>query len=183
MKLNLGSNNKRRDGYKNVDVHQWGDVDIIHDLTEVPYPFDNDSIEAILMEEVFEHISFRKVGLVLQQCHRILEPRGLIEIQVPDIGKMCQMYARGEVCDCVPHKTKSWNDYHADPYCPICKGKAKINTNRFWISFSGTGKHPWDWHHGHYDRYRLGQVLAKAGFGEITYTDNIYKVKVRARKV
>lgn len=183
MKLNLGSHNKRKEGYVNVDVHQWGDVDILHDLVKYPYPFKDNSIEAILMEEVLEHFSFREIYNVLKECFRILQPNGIINIQVPDIGKMCQMYVNGEVCDCVPHKAVSFDDFKANPDCFVCQGKAKINTNRFWIAFSGAGKHPWDWHHAHFDENKLKELLTKVGFKRVEFKTNIYKLKVKAIKL
>lgn len=181
--LNLGSHNKRVEGYVNVDVQDLENVDIVHDLTKFPYPFDSNTIEEIFMEEFLEHISFRFTYSVLKECYRIIKPQGVISIQVPDIGTMCRMYANGEVCDCVPHKAATWEDFKSDPDCPLCHGKAKISTSRFWISFSGAGKHPWDWHHAHFDKYKLSEILTKVGFKQIELKANIYKLKIKAKKL
>ena len=56
MKLNLGCGNKIYDGYVNVDKFDVYNVDVIHDLERFPYPFDNDSVEEIILSHVLEHI-------------------------------------------------------------------------------------------------------------------------------
>ena len=72
-KLNLGSHNKRMKGYTNVDALPLENVDVVHNLTDYPYPFEDNSIDEILMTEVLEHISWRDTVNVLRECKRILK--------------------------------------------------------------------------------------------------------------
>ena len=85
MKLNLGCGNKIIDGYINVDKFDTYNVDIKHDLEKFPYPFENDTVEEIILSHVLEHIGqspdiFIKI---LKELYRICKNQALIEISVP----------------------------------------------------------------------------------------------------
>ena len=56
MKLNLGCGNKIIDGYVNVDKYDTYNIDIKHDLEKFPYPFEDDTVEEIILSHVLEHI-------------------------------------------------------------------------------------------------------------------------------
>lgn len=180
MKLNLGSHNKRIDGYTNIDILDLPEVDIKHDLTKLPWPFEMSSVEEIFAEEFLEHISWRKCEAILNECYRILMPGGKLKIQVPDIDAMCRMI--DERCHCVPKKTKSYDDFKADPNCPICEGKARINPERWHIAFVGAQKHEFDVHRNVFTPYGLREQLEKANFKNIIRKPNIYKLIVEAEK-
>lgn len=180
MKLNLGSHNKRIEGYTNIDVLELPNVDIIHDLTVFPWPFEMSSVDEILMQEFLEHVGWRQTQAVVNECYRILRPGGKIKIQVPDIEAMCRMI--DEQCFCVPKKAASYEDYKADPDCQICLGKAKINPERWHIAFVGAQKHPYDLHRNIFTWNGMLAILDKANFKNIKRSPNIYKLNVEAEK-
>lgn len=180
MKLNLGSHNKRIEGYTNIDVLELPNVDIVHDLTVFPWPFDMSTIDEILMQEFLEHIGWRQTEAVVNECYRILRPGGKIKIQVPDIEAMCRMI--DEQCFCVPKKAFRSEDFRADPNCPICLGKARINPERWHIAFVGAQKHQWDTHRNIFTLNGLTGILEKANFKNIIRHPNIYKLIMEAEK-
>ena len=85
MKLNLGFGNKIYDGYVNVNKFDLYNVDIQHDLEKFPYPFDDNSVEEIILSHVPEHIGqdpniFIKI---LKEFYWISKNQALIIIAVP----------------------------------------------------------------------------------------------------
>jgi len=54
MKLNLGCGTDYKQGWVNVDA---GNVhcDVKHDIEKFPWPFEDSSVNEILMKHVFEH--------------------------------------------------------------------------------------------------------------------------------
>ena len=85
MKLNLGCGNKILDGYVNVDKFDLYNVDIKHDLEKLPYPFDDNSVEEIIMSHVLEHIGQDPDVFIniLKELYRICNNLALIKIAVP----------------------------------------------------------------------------------------------------
>lgn len=55
-KLELACGDRKREGYCGVDVVETPSVDIVHDLTVYPWPFENNSVEEINCEHYVEHI-------------------------------------------------------------------------------------------------------------------------------
>ena len=184
MKLNLGSGPKRVKGYLNVDALEWdGLVDIVWDLTEIPYSFVKEPIEEIVAVEVLEHISFRDMFNVLKEWHRILEKGGKLHIQVPDIGKMCKYYANDQICECVPHKAASYDKFKAQEGCWECGGKGMINPDRWYFAFVGAQKHiPHDIHKNVFNKVSLKKHLVEIGFKNIEFKEHIYKLIVNCEK-
>ena len=200
IKLNLGSNNKIiGEDRINVDGLDLFNVDGICDLNKIPfiikykkqYKFNNfcifninkeckikdNIVDEIQMVEVLEHISFRNTEKVLREMYRIIKPNCRIHIQVPDCGKMMEMYVNKQICDCVNHKEIK-DGFNADKNCPICNGNALINTKRWLYSFTGAQKHKFDAHLMVFTKENLREILVKIGFKKIEFKNHIYKLKV-----
>src|SRR3990167_6363738 len=82
--LNLGCGSDIRDGYINVDARTLPGVNLVYDLMNLPWPFDDGSCDEVLMLDFFEHIPHAKNGAVLDEVWRVLRPGGTVTIQVPD---------------------------------------------------------------------------------------------------
>lgn len=78
--INLGCGDRPLIGWINVD--KYGTPDVKHDLNEIPYPWDSDSVDGILASHIFEHLDNWWGAFV--ECSRILRPGGILEIRVPD---------------------------------------------------------------------------------------------------
>ena len=85
MKLNLGCGNKIYEGYVNVDKFDFYEVDVKHDLEKFPYPFDDNSVEEIILSHVLEHIGQDPDIFIniLKELYRISKNQALIKIAVP----------------------------------------------------------------------------------------------------
>jgi len=83
MKLNLGSNNRKFDGFLNVDIRKIDGVDIVDDVT-VLSNIENNSVDAIIAHNILEHIVPFKTIPTLKLWADKLKVGAWIEIGVPD---------------------------------------------------------------------------------------------------
>lgn len=81
MKLNLGCGQKHLDGYVNCDMLGTVGADKVFDLDTPPYPFDESSVDEILLDNVLEHLG--DVVRVMEELHRILKVGGKLTVLVP----------------------------------------------------------------------------------------------------
>jgi len=187
MKLNFGSGPKKIEGYVSVDGLEWaGATDVLQDFNYTPYPFEDNSADEIMMVEFLEHLNINDANKCIKECFRILKPEGILKIQVPDIGRMCEYYVNRQICDCVPHKDAT-GKFEADSRCPECKGSAKINTRRWLFALAGAQKHEYDTHKSHFTVYSLSNLLFKNGFApnseyKLSIIENIYKIIIHVKK-
>lgn len=108
LRLNLGSNDDRREGWASVDISPPADV--VCDLRE-PWPWEDSSVDEILAHDVFEHLPqvYQRLvcsgmsspdgcgwipidpklvfvnGIIhaLNESHRVLKPGGILDLVVP----------------------------------------------------------------------------------------------------
>ena len=85
VKLNLGCGSKKLDGYINIDKYDTYNPDIIHDLEKFPYPFEDNSINEILLSHVLEHIGQNPdiFNSIIKEFYRICVHGAKIDIRVP----------------------------------------------------------------------------------------------------
>ena len=81
MKLNLGCGNDLRDDYINVDLDNMG-ADYNCDLSELPLPWKDDSVDVIELHHVLEHLFVHPLFFI-KDLHRILKPNGVLNISLP----------------------------------------------------------------------------------------------------
>ena len=81
VKINLGCGKDIKPGWINVDKIEYPSVDVVHDLNEFPWPFDDNFADYILMNHVLEHLD--DVVKVMEEVWRILKPGGIVEIYTP----------------------------------------------------------------------------------------------------
>lgn len=91
--INLGGGGNCIEGVLTVDLSPRADayVDITKQL-----PFENNSVDCIFCEEVIEHIN-QVAGLqLLEECHRVLKPSGVLRISTPDLNWFATRVLLGE---------------------------------------------------------------------------------------
>ena len=79
--LDLGCGNRKRPGAIGIDVNPATDADVIHDLNEFPYPFEDSCFDEIYADNVIEHLT--DVVRVMEELHRISRPDALVKVIVP----------------------------------------------------------------------------------------------------
>jgi len=83
LKLNLGCGQQPLEGYLNVD--KFGSPDLVCDLEAFPWPWQDDSVDEVVMSHVLEHLGQSPAAFVgvMQELHRICRPGARIRIRVP----------------------------------------------------------------------------------------------------
>ncbi len=67
-----------------VDIVKCDDgVDIVHNLTVFPYPFEDNSVDAIHASHFVEHLDGFERMKFMDECHRILKPGGKMRLVHP----------------------------------------------------------------------------------------------------
>jgi len=81
--LNLGAGNHPAKDAVNHDLHKYrSEIDVVHDLNRLPWPWEDNSFDLILASSVFEHLEITLVQ-ALDECWRILRPEGCVRVKVP----------------------------------------------------------------------------------------------------
>ena len=79
MRLDIGAGDKRDEGYLATDIA--GRPDVICDARHLP--FKDGAFGKVRMLHVLEHIPREDLVATVNECHRITEPEGELEIEVP----------------------------------------------------------------------------------------------------
>jgi hypothetical protein len=85
IKLNLGCGQNKKDGYVNVDKYDSFEPDVVWDLEQFPWPFEDNSVEEIVMYHSLEHMGAdTEVFLsIMKELYRVSAPDGQVHITVP----------------------------------------------------------------------------------------------------
>lgn len=191
MKLNLGCGSDIRDGYVNVDLRPPCDRKV--DLSQLPWPFEDQSAEEVLMLDFLEHFPYRKTSSILQEVWRVLKPGGILEVQVPDFEVCAFAAIRDSRMQCNKDGTTfgSSMEHKVEGKCSRC-GQTILQIAQAAIERLYGGQDvEGNWHFTAFTKDLLEQQLGKAGFGDFewpefnqngeTFAQN-WNIKVRARK-
>ncbi len=123
IKLNVGSGSDYREGWVNCDFVDTSfydkdtkkqKVDVIFNF-KFGWPFKENSVDYVLMREVFEHVNRHDAVHLLQEAYRILKPGGKMEITVPPAEKQMKLFLG------VMNRPTSMDEFknaHERPYNP-----------------------------------------------------------------
>lgn len=154
-KLNLGCGPDRREGFLNADLGLAGEFHM--DVTR-RFPFADGTFALVFSEHLLEHLGEAGAARCLRECHRVLQPGGVLRLSTPDLARQVAYYRdpegeglaqRRQVAACSPWK-----------YAPgSVATPAQALNDAFYL---------WG-HRGLYDRAELTRVLQEAGFGHIAF--------------
>mgnify|MGYP001614077744 CR=1 FL=1 len=80
-KINLGCGNVKISGFLGVDRLKTQAVDLVHDLNIIPYPFVDNSVEEIIMDNTLEHLG--DVIVIMEELYRVCRNGAIIKISLP----------------------------------------------------------------------------------------------------
>lgn len=81
LKIDLGCGRSKKDGFIGVDCLGFDNVDIVHDLNKFPYPFSDNEVDEVYMDNVLEHL--KNPIKVIDEIYRISKNKAIITISVP----------------------------------------------------------------------------------------------------
>lgn len=84
-KLNLGCGTFKKDGFINMDSDVEAAPDLLYNLNNLPYPFNDNSFSLIEANHVLEHLE--NPFDVMKEIYRILRPDGKVIIRVPHFSR------------------------------------------------------------------------------------------------
>lgn len=73
MKLDLGCGKNKKEGFTGVDSISFPGVDVVHDLTIYPWPFEDASVEEVHCSHFVEHLGARERIKFVNELSRILK--------------------------------------------------------------------------------------------------------------
>jgi predicted SAM-dependent methyltransferase len=90
LKLNIGCGANIAAGWINIDLD--GPPEVFRWDCRRGMPFDNESVDSIFAEHVFEHLDPVTGLKFLAECDRCLRSGGVVRIVVPDAGRYLRLY-------------------------------------------------------------------------------------------
>jgi SAM-dependent methyltransferase len=81
--LNLGAGNKLVKGAVQHDrTKHRPEIDVVWDLNDLPWPWDDSSFDMVVACAVFEHLR-NDLVMTVNECWRILRPGGVLHMKLP----------------------------------------------------------------------------------------------------
>lgn len=91
MKLNLGCGKEKYPGFVNIDADPGVNPDLVFDISK-PFPYEKDTVDEIWMIHVIEHFENILHKSILEECHRVLKPGGILFIAYPEFSTCVSYY-------------------------------------------------------------------------------------------
>ena len=91
MKLHLGCGEKYLEGFVHVDLLEYNHIDYKTPIDDLHFAKDS-SVEMIYASHVLEHTGRLNYEKVLIEWYRVLKPKGVLRLAVPDFEAMAIMY-------------------------------------------------------------------------------------------
>jgi len=109
--LNLGCGNKIMPDTINVDIMWNPSVNRVVDLSNLVWPWEDNSIDIIYASHILEHFSDQKA--FIDECIRILKPHGLLQITGPHSSCVTSIGCLGHYRT---YSYNTFNDYLCKPW-------------------------------------------------------------------
>lgn len=86
MKVDLGCGKRKRQGFIGIDIRKFKGVDFVLDLEKADLPFPDDFVDLIVADHLFEHFTPDGLFHCIDECWRVLKPKGFLYVKVPKAG-------------------------------------------------------------------------------------------------
>jgi hypothetical protein len=158
-----------REGHVNVDFRQTHPNVIIADLSRFPWPFADACASQVLMLDFLEHFPWAQTAQILLECYRVLEPSGVVVVQVPDaLHTTRALTQRGHYrCNRCGAGFHDGEVTGTRPGCPGC-GQTRDEVSEVAMRrFYGGQDYPGNWHQTCFTEQMLRSKAKAAGLEQI----------------
>lgn len=83
--LGAGKWTEKKEGDIFCDIRPFDNIDVVHDLNVLPWPFEDNSVLHISAQHVVEHLD--SLLDFMNECHRVLKPGCSVWIETPAAGE------------------------------------------------------------------------------------------------
>jgi SAM-dependent methyltransferase len=84
--LDVGCGAEKFPGSIGLDISPDTAADVVHNLDERPFPFDDNSFDQVLLQDVIEHVE--EPIAVMEELHRICRPNARIQLRTPHFSSV-----------------------------------------------------------------------------------------------
>jgi len=75
FRIDIACGDNKHQGFVGVDICKTDSVDIVHDLSKYPWPFEDNSVDEAVCSHYFEHLEgFKERAPFMNELYRILKP-------------------------------------------------------------------------------------------------------------
>jgi len=119
--LNLGCGYDKQEGFVNVDAFEICKPDVVWDLNNYPWPWEDGMFDFIYAHHIFEHLD--DYWAALTECSRILRDGGRLDVHVPDESSPTALTYRDH------KRVISWNSFLGIQNIPGSEIMLRAGTN------------------------------------------------------
>ena len=169
-RLQIGCGRFKQEGWLNTDI-SCSTPDIYYLNAAQKYPFPDNSFNYIYSEHLFEHLNINQAIIMLQECFRILKPKGKLRLSMPNFHFLMDLYLN-------PNKevNRKYLDWSFTKYIDK-NGINVINRNSFPIYVINNFFHNWG-HKFIHTQETITEIAKSCGFINIeSYTIGQSKVQ------
>ena len=142
MKLHLGCGKRFIPGFIHVDLAPFPHIDYVQDIRRLTN-FKKNSASLIYVCQVLSYFDREEIPEVLKEWKRVLKPKGILRLSVPNFEVICKLYQAG---------------FRLDYFLGTLYGKWSMDNQTIY-------------HKTIFDQSSLTTILSAAGFVTITRWD------------
>ena len=95
VNLHLGCGKRYLPGYIHIDINEYPHIDYNHDIKTLPM-FSDKSVDLIYTCGTFEYFDRYEAINILKEWSRVLKPKGILRISVPDFDSIVKVYLQND---------------------------------------------------------------------------------------
>ena len=89
--LNVGCGSRFHSAWSNINFNSTGENVISCNLVK-GIPFDDETFDVVYHSHLLEHFSKAQAEIFLKECCRVLRPKGILRVVVPDLEQIARTY-------------------------------------------------------------------------------------------